>query len=414
MRITLNVVAVAIAISLLSFSTANASHLDDVEIRFDSPTQLKYWSWKERRFVTAPTLQPQSGWPLNITLTIRNELGIAIDNGLPPFFPRKGQTGFVVFDDPDGCLAMDSVEWAPVNDPCVDASGNQLPSDETFLEFTPDVDDIGLPDSWGNADRIAALVDATSGRQTLNPSGMEPTNIGAFTSGVDSNGIEVVDGYGNGADDDIPGLVLLTEHGQGIVYNTDGTLPATKELVNIAGFVNSVGYTLNNPFKRSTIKISMIVPRQLVAPVVIADECVGDPASTTDPCVNWYSVDGADFVPAVDLVGFEPTTAFAEGYKPIFESTKYKVMAMVVSGTAPDTVQDLAAPYGEIDEADLEAMGYTVIGRKKTAEFDQYGSHHCYGLSGSNILYFDLDGNGIDRFGDVCPAGAGSLSRPPR
>ncbi len=412
------------AIALIAGAMIFAAHADMVEIEFENPEQKKEkGKGKDRPII--PTLQFDSGWPLTIKLVVDEELGITIPNGGAPFFPGTGRTGYVIFDDPDGCLSM---IFPVINPDCLDSNGDPLPADETVLEFTPDTDSIGTVDSAGNAAQSAVLMEATSGQQVIVGNAVDgEVKIGPVSSFIapvfDNDGNllreeEVVDGYGRAADDDIPGLVLLSPHGHGVVYNTDGSSKTVYELSNLAGFVNSVAYTLNDSSDRTTITVGMTVPRFMFAPLVIADDCVGDVGDPANPdlslCESWYQVNGADFEPAVDLIGFEPVTVFSAGYSALVEQTPVEISAMVVSGLAPNTVQDIAAPFGEIDEEDLAAMGYTVIGDKETISVDILPSNKCFGLSGSNIAYRDFDGNGVYVFGDVCPASAGSLSRPPR
>lgn len=418
--------AIVLAPLLFAFATVQA---DFVDIEFENPEQKKVKGGKKKSTAEIlPTLQFFSGFPITIKLIMNDELGIATSDGGPPYFPKRSNTGFVVFDDPDDNLCMDSPNW--INFDCLAPDDSQIPSDETYVEFTLDVDDVGLDDTVGRADRIDALVDATSGRQVITPeAGGDSSPIGASTSrlrtiyndvGDEIGTEEIVDGYGNGADDDIPSLVLISEHGQGIVYNSDGSRPAQYEVVNLAGFVNSVGYTLNDPKVRTTITANLIVPSYLIAPVIVADECVGDIGDPSDPdlsvCESYYRVDGRDFAPATSILesGEEPISTFLNGFGELLEQTDFTVSAMVVNGVAPDTVLDLAAPFGEIDDDDLIAMGYTVLGSKKSASFNLYPGPPCFGGPSQQIGYADIDGNGISKFDDVCPAGSGSLTRPPR
>lgn len=407
---------------LFAFATAQADYVD---IEFENPEQKKVQGGKKKSTAEIlPTLQFFSGFPLTIKLVMNDELGIATSAGGPPFFPKRSNTGFVVFDDPDDNLCMDSPNW--INFSCLEPDDSLTPSDETYVEFTLDVDDVGLDDTVGRDDRIAALIDATSGRQVITPeAGGDSSPIGASTSrfrtiyndvGDEIGNEEIVDGYGNGADDDIPGLVLISEHGQGIVYEPDGSRPVQYEVVNLAGFVNSVGYTLNDPKIRTTITANLIVPSYLIAPVIIADECVGEIGNPPDfsLCESYYRVDGRDFVPAASIVGEDPISTFLIGFGEVMKETDFTVSAMVVNGVAPDTVLDLAAPFGVIDDYDLEAMGYTVLGSKESASFNLHPGPPCFGGPSQQIGYFHFDDNGISKFDDVCPAGSGSLTRPPR
>ena len=283
------------------------SYADWVEIEFVSPEMTKAKTEKKKKKKGKPqknlsTLQYDSGWPLTIKLVMNDELGITLSDGIGPFFPSRTQTGFIVFSDPDGCLAMDSVSWLTA---CFDPATSALPvSDELYVEFTPGIDEVGVPDDTGNSDLQAKLVDSYS-------AGAGPFSINA-TIGPETGGdvvgdlvVDVVDGYGRGADDDLPGLVVVAHHGQGIVWNETGLSPSWPgsyspkqplELINLAGYMNSVGYGLNDAKQRTFIMAQMIVPRGLFGPVVFFDTCYTSGAGKEDDesnCEAFWSIDGA-------------------------------------------------------------------------------------------------------------------------
>ena len=64
-------------------------------------------------------------------------------------FRPNDQTGYLVFADPDGCLELPP-PFDSAGTPC---SG--FPSDETYMEFTNDVDQAGCHDNGGNPGRVA-------------------------------------------------------------------------------------------------------------------------------------------------------------------------------------------------------------------------------------------------------------------
>ncbi len=408
------ILAVVLVLVACAPLIAFAHHHHPVSIRFLEPKQSLF---SFVNFRNMPT-QFQTGWPMTIEMTMRDEETIATING-PPFFPNKQSTGYVIFSDPDGCLAMDSFQWPSTIGPegCPDV---RPPSDETFVEFTPDVDDVALEDNSGNESRRMMLVDAFSAGQEINSDTAVPTiTIGPRTSGergiFNDNGDlvgteEIVDGYGFGADDDIVGLVLIAEHGAGIVYDADGNRKEPLELNNLAGFTNSVSYELNNLVDRTTVSARIVVPRLLIAPLVIADECVGDLA---DCDVQWR-VDGGPAEEADTILGLPPgtvTTTF-RNYTDLFDGTVYKISAMVVSGTAPKTVVDMNG-NGRIDRADLTAMGYTVLSNKESLRLRQLRGDPCNG-GVQQIVYQDFDDNGSFQIGDVCPASPGGKTKVPR
>jgi len=391
---------------------------DPVDIEFISPEMKKAKGKKPKgkkknQAQSLPTLQYYLGWPLTIKLVMKDELGITTSHNSAPFFPVRGQTGFVVFSDPDGCLSMDSPGWV--------SGCDSLGSDELYVEFTPDVDDIGLPDDAGHLGLRTALVDSYSaGLSGFN------TYIGAATSVMrdvydENDNIdgqeEIVDGYGKGADDDIPGLVLVTQLGQGIVWNEDYTAKQPLELVNLAGYVNTVGYGLNDAKQRTFVMAQMIVPGSLFAPAVFYDTCYETVVSIPpdEPnCELWWSIEGGAPEPVrPDDPGSNVTTVPKAEYYDVFSATEFTVSAFVVSGVGPDTVTDMDGS-GTIDDADLELMGYHVLGSKKSVTFDQIAGDACFGPMANSLVFADLDGNGETGVDDVCGAGSGSLSKVPR
>jgi len=391
---------------------------DPVDIEFISPETKKVKGKKAKgrkkhHVQYLPTLQYYLGWPLTIKLVMKDELGITTSHNSAPFFPVRGQTGFIVFSDPDGCLAMDSPGWI--------RSCDSLGSDELYVEFTPDVDDIGLPDDAGHLGLRSLLVDSYSAGLTgLN------TYIGAATGVMqnvyDANGDvigqeEIVDGYGRGADDDIPGLVLVTQLGQGIVWNEDYTAKQPLELVNLAGYVNTVSYGLNDAKQRTFVMAQMVVPGSLFAPAVFFDTCYETGESILPDesnCELWWSIEGGAPEPVhPDDPGSHVTGVPKGPYYGVFGDTEYTVSAFVVSGVGPDTVTDMDSS-GTIDDVDLELMGYHVLGSKKSVTFDQIAGDACFGPMANSLIFADLDGNGITGVTDACGPGSGSLSKVPR
>jgi hypothetical protein len=317
---------------------------------------------------------------------------------------------------------MDSFEWPGLARPegCPEV---RPPSDETFVEFTPDVDDVGLEDTVGNESRRLMLVDAFSAGQEIEASEFDGSltteTIGPRTSAFrdifNDNGDkigteEIVDGYGFGADDDVVSLVVLAKHGAGIVYEDNGIRRQPLELNNLAGFTNSVSYELNNLFKRTTVSAHVVVPTSLIAPLIVADDCVGVPPL----CEVQWRVDGAPERSADSILGVLPGTVVSSfrSYTDLFDGTVYRISAIVVSGTAPDTVVDMNG-NNRIDASDLVAMGYTVLSRMRTVRVRQLRGDPCNG-GAQQIVQRDFDNNGEFQAPDVCPASPGGKSKVPR
>ena len=356
------------------------------------------------------TMFSSSGWPIVISADANaNALGIAT-NALPPVFPAEHQTGYVVFSDPDGCLELPS-PFDGGGTPCAG-----FPSDETYMEFTNDVDQAGLVDEAdkGNRGRRAALADpAQSGRPVFHSVG----DVGGVLGPVDAQvgpdtGESVDDGFGYGADDDFPGLVLLTPVGNGLVLDADFNRPAHKVERNLAGFLQWVGYELSSATRNTVVRAGMIVPYGLVAPLMKTDDCVGGTAAS--PGCNEparFRIDGG---PVTQVAGETGPDPFTGTYPPIFEARTYELRAFVVSGVAPSTLADLNND-GVVSARDATLAGYNVISNEKVVRFRQVHGSFCGGVPGGvNVFFDDVDGNGrvIDTI--VCPAGPGQITRIPR
>ncbi|MDB6164042.1 MAG: hypothetical protein JWL98_1474, partial [Xanthomonadaceae bacterium] len=156
-----------------------------------------------------------SGWPLVIHADgALDALGIAT-NATPMQFPGIDQTGYLILTDPDACLELPPPFFRGVP-PC--STG---PSDERYVEFTPGIDMAGVADNGGNPGRATALGDPASSGEPMydgvgdvnNDQILDPVEVpvGPGTGGA------VADGVGYGADDDLPGLVLLSPNGPGLV-----------------------------------------------------------------------------------------------------------------------------------------------------------------------------------------------------
>ncbi|RLC56583.1 MAG: hypothetical protein DRI30_05635, partial [Chloroflexi bacterium] len=113
-------------------------------------------------------LLSESGWPLTIKMVIDFPEGEVLPAyAIQPNFPVKGDSGFLIFEDPDGCLNPPVPHWFfdPTLPGCDLEIGDPDPvSDEIYMEFWPDVDMAGAADDTGNADRQADLVDSAGSR----------------------------------------------------------------------------------------------------------------------------------------------------------------------------------------------------------------------------------------------------------
>ncbi|HSR64655.1 MAG TPA: hypothetical protein VLM17_03490 [Xanthomonadaceae bacterium] len=348
-----------------------------------------------------------SGWPLVIrAVGSPTALGIATNAG-PVEFPGIGQTGYLILADPDACLELPPPFFRG-NPPCSTAE-----SDETYVEFTPDADAAGAQDHGGNPGRLLALADpGASGEPRYDGVGddgdgdniLDPveTPVGPAT------GAAVSDGLGYGADDDLPGLVLLSPVGPGLVLNADFSRPAVLTQRNLAGFLGQVGYELNDPDRSTSFTASMLVPTGLVAPVLKVDGCVGTYDNGVCDGATRYQVDGGpirDDRGSISVQALYPQLVNAMPY--------YEVRAFLVSGIAPSTLADLDHD-GRVTAADARLAGYDVISNEEVVRVRQYATDICTGVPLANVVYADFDGNGHATSLFVCPAGPGQITKPPQ
>ena len=347
-----------------------------------------------------------SGWPLVVRLAGSPQaLGIAT-NSAPVQFPGLGQTGYLVLQDPDGCLELPPPFFRG-DPPCSTA-----PSDETYVEFTPDADAVGREDVAGNPARQLALSEpAASGEPRYDGVG-DPDNDGVLDAvevpvGPPTGGDEV-DGVGYGADDDVPGLVVLAPVGPGLVLGTDFSRPTVRVQRNLAGFLGQVGYELRDPRGSTTITASMLAPTGLFSPVVKVDGCVGTPTNGICDGATRYQVDGGPLLQDRGNISVQAL------YPQLLNARPYdEIRVFVVSGTAPSTLADLDGD-GRVTAADATRAGYRVISNEAVVRIRQYATDICTGVPLANVVYADFDGNGIATSIFVCPAGPGQITKPPQ
>ncbi len=413
-------------------------------------------------------LVPTSGFPLTIEMVANGEIGIA-GPGSGMQFPQEGATGRIVFDDPDyfrdpsdpyyGCLSWEP-RYGPYKFCCEEANsancdaysqdcignsdcnsswvcverytrlnvnyfftGPPCEANETYLEFTPDVDLAGVVDLAGNA---PIREDPANGLCSENPllhvfaksrygpyqqSGANdlPVEIGPDLG--TSDGLPVLDGYGPGANDDLPGLVLLADAGFGLILDDE-----SKDAVgarNLSGFLNTVSYVLVDGSDRVRVEANLMSPRLLFRPTVLLDQMVSDP-SLGDEAPENIPRQGEGGNPITSLIrvdGGPVTEVGFNGYGIALpeEVLVITVRAFVVNGRAPAVMED-RNDDGVIDASDLPPE-YELISNEAVAHF----KHYYDGLEDVFCYFFyDLDGNGFASYGEVTPGGAGRITPVPR
>lgn len=329
------------------------------------------------------------GWPLTLSLTL-NEAELQGIGGPPGTFPATDQTGHFVFEDPDGCPSWDQPfmqnlhrevagpeppEYPSAYRRCASPPPLPWPEDEKLLEVTP-----------GRA-RPPALLEECSYLEILSYDLQNRTNT--LPAAV---GPCLGNDYGFGSNPRLPGLVVVADHGPGVLTDELFNRPSPIAARNLAGLFESVAYALRDAQGRTTVVAAMNVPAALFSPLVQVDEhpgswCGGGPG----PIVR---VDGG---PATcDL---DPIAVY---------SRQVTVRAFIVNGQAPDLLVDVDHD-GVIDIRDARAAGLVALSAETQIRFRQ---HHD--PSQFWPIYYDLDGNGEAGTPPPAPAGPADLTHPPR
>jgi hypothetical protein len=380
------------------------------------------------------SIQFRAGWPLIFRASVRAQdmLGLGRMHFEQYFerlqyqFPEFGQGGAVVFSDPDGQWSY-SVPAPP-----------GLPRDERTLPFFPDPGDITR---YGDDVVGAPLSHDPALRFALRPEFGGPLPqyaygpIGGLSTVPQT---PVADGVQFGADDDFPGLVILSDVGVGIVMTslTAGWTPVLpRQARNLAGFSTSVGYELSDSVGRTSVTSVMMVPRFLFSHMQLADPCVGavtlngdnEPVSCAGAAVQ--RIDGGPIEPATfNDQSLVELRAFV--VEPVWNETLGRLQGL-------DIVTDMNGD-GRVGAIDAELMGWRVLSNEIEYKFRQIGTllvgrartyaplDFCQPaarpddpaprLSAGASFDFDIDGNGYAAFDEVvvCPPGGSGVTQPPR
>ncbi|HEV8337974.1 MAG TPA: hypothetical protein VGR67_16305 [Candidatus Polarisedimenticolia bacterium] len=393
------------------------------------------------------TRQVANGWPIALLLSSNNELGIG-RAVVGPFFPIKGDTGYLMYADPDHCLSfVPQMECAGI--------------DETYVEFTPDQDRPGVAHGTGNQERLAALTDSGGGgspkiflfnyatglNDLLTPVGpplgpgpdvIESHCLGSpFNSypgpscsgdadcsdGATCEQVPVnADGYGLGADDDLPGLVLLADTSIGVVFDQNFNPVAPRTARNLAGLLDSVAYQLNDASAQTSILAHLNVPPGqpatfvdslghvqsapaplgLFTPLVLMDRCVGAPFQEENGS-------GCEQSPRVRIDGGPIANLGDEEMIDALNAKVITLRAFVVNRTAPSSLADMNGD-GIVGAKDATLAGYQLVSGEKTFQFRGWYESFEQAIP----LFYDFDGNG-DVIGTlVFPKGPGTVTQVPR
>jgi hypothetical protein len=359
--------------------------------------------WYELQIVLPPasngqvTTQLTGGWPLVIRATAPKGA---------PTYALDEVTLAVVASDPSGCF--DKLSSADPGGTCLSA-----PPKEVYTSIARDFDAPGLQDILGQRDLMDALVDsAGGGGPTFR--GLGPGGSATFVTAGPDTGAEVRDGYGFGANDDWPQLVLLSNHGVGIVLDEYFNSGPTERRRNLAGFLSWVAYDLADEKGRSVVSSGTVVPHALFSPLVMVDDAVGQADSGGAYRANFqFRVDGGPIRTG------NANCLQTPYYDELLYGTDYELRAFLVNGPAPSILSDMDGD-GDVDAADVELSGLEVISSERTVRFrlwdGQSGAdNNAYDSEKSNRIHADLDGNGqgINNLCDDGDIGPGKVRPPP-
>jgi hypothetical protein len=430
------------------------------------------------------SLQPGYGWAITLQMTVleRDIIGIGTPYGVAAYPPKSGP-GFLVFDDPDSCpsfipFQFDAQMLAYLTEYCpgqglypLEYPGCTPPDWRPYLDYDCP-SDVPAGQDWST---LTAAVEATN--PGLLKWAKDETWV-EFSPGVSvarwvpsgdpakENGIQEVwvpeyylcqpddppgcvnglrwarryvgppvgtihDPIRFGRSPRLPGLVVLADHGPGLIttpldpndepYDLDDPpaaptpsdffdRPDTVAAWNLAGLFNSVGFTfLANAdawpgWGRITLQAHLNVPPTLFTPVVLIDKDIDNPVMTgsqlcgAEPGQSLYRLDGGPLA-CLDELGSLYTI------DPLINQFEVTVRVFLVDGDAPDIVEDTDG-NGVLDIHDVRAMGHETLSFQQVFRFTQYHELECGHP-------YDFDGNG-EAGGCVLAPRAGAITGVPR
>ncbi len=429
-----------------------------LEVSSPAPPRVR----RNGTFKSSHMTETRSGWPLTFKLVaeLEDDQGIAVGReGIN--FPITGTRSWLVLEGADDCFVDVGGQIFNLYFPCREFNDENAAFPEpivldNIVEFTPDEDFPGVPDAHGNPNQQSVL-QATSD----NPQ---------FGHGPDVDGgktleFGVVDGIGYGANDDLPGFVLLSNVGVGLAlapalagvhpvesfsnvehvlppspfppadvcdpdctgleipFNSRSWVPAEPiQARNLAGLMTSTAYELDDQRHRTTITTSMVVPMYLFAPTILTDLNLDTSVPTLGdgcPARQTMRVDGG------------PLECTSGNFTQL--GTEFQLRAFLVKGTAPTIWSDCdgdGIPSADDAECNFQygpdgsARPYTVLSNEIVLTVNQL---EPVPIPGGNIVCFDQDDPwGTDSMANVtlvdfegndpeteakCPGGSGKIRR---
>jgi hypothetical protein len=347
-----------------------------------------------------------TGWALALRIEAPDSVAI-VESPEEPTQPI-GRREAIVLTDPDGCIDMRHFPIIRAGTPYEDCAG----PDETFLEFTTErFDNFDVADSnTGNFQiRDRLIDDAFTAGVLLNKPYIRNTAGNIIPVPRPQTGGSLVDGFGFGPDDDLPGLVIMADIGAARAFDENFDRTQGKVIRNMGGFIVGVSQELVTKRGGSAVAAWMQVIAGMFEPIALFDLDVDDPAVDYLRRLESGPVEAFNFVSPPqnnDEILLDISSTY--GTYPL------DLRAVVVEGVAPTFIEDKNRD-GRFTAADLRKMGYNVISNEArlrvVLSFDVLVSETFTGRTcpPASLIYRDLDGNGRD--GAINCSGTGGATR---
>jgi len=351
-------------------------------------------------------LTTTTGWSLVLRIEVPDSVAI-LESPEEPTVPI-GRREAIVFKDPDGCIDMRHFPIIRAGTPYEDCGG----PDESFIEFTTErFDNFDIADAQtGNFQVRDRLVDDDFTPGTLlNKPYLRNTSGSIVAVPRPQTGGALIDGFGYGPDDDLPGLVIMSNLGAARAFDENFDAVPGGVIRNMGGFINSVSQELLTRRGGSAITAWMQMIAGMVEPIALVDLDVD--AAGVDYLRRLESgpVKAFQFkVPPQndDDIFFE----VASSYAPF----QLELRVVLVEGVAPTFIRDMNHD-GRFTATDLRRMGFKVLSNEArlrlVEDFDVVVTQTISGRTcpPPSLIYRDLDGNGQD--GAISCSGSGGATR---
>jgi len=352
-------------------------------------------------------LTTTTGWALVLRIEVPDSIAV-LESPEEPTVP-VGRREAIVFKDPDGCIDMRHFPIIRAGTPYEDCSG----PDESFIEFTTErFDNFDVPDAQtGNFQVRERLVDEDFvPGELLNKPYLRNTAGSIVAVPRPQTGGTLLDGFGYGPDDDLPGLVIMTNLGAARAFDENfDAVPGDGIIRNMGGFINSVSQELLTKRGGSAITAWMQMIAGMVEPIALVDLDVD--AAGVDYLRRLESgpVQAFQFMAppqSDDDILFE----ISSSYSPF----ELELRVVLVEGVAPTFIHDKNRD-GRFTATDLRRMGFKLLSNEARLrliqDFDVVVTQTVSGRTcpPPSLIYRELDGNGLD--GAITCSGSGGATR---